>query len=268
LPRITSLHVYPLKSAAGLSVPTAMLTQSGFAYDREWMVIDTDANFLTQREAPKLALVQPRLSADALILAAPDREEVAVPFSGGTPIACTLFGETCQAWTTTPEASAWMSDYLGRPVSIVARDHDFLRKGGVQYPQRDERPTSFVDNYGVLLISEASLSDLNTRLTTPVAMNRFRPNIVVEDVPPYEEEDAHGFTSNGVAFDFVNVCTRCVMTNIDQTSAQVGREPFQTLSGYRYDDGYRGVRFGAYLALKTGVGAALKVGDELQLAPA
>jgi len=262
---VTDIVVYPLKSAAGVTLGEADVADSGLAYDREWMVVDGEANCLTQREYSKLAVVQPVLTGGQLSLRAPGMQVLDLPSGTGEPLACSLFGETCRAFATSPAANAWISDYLGAKAAIVTRDRSFLRKGGVQYPQRDDRPTSFVDNYGVLIISRASLSDLNSRLEEPVPMNRFRPNIVVDGLPAYEEEEAKGFASEEIEFAFTNVCTRCVIPNIDQATAAIKREPFQTLSSFRFDEGYRGVRFGAYAAVAAGIGCKLRVGDALVL---
>ena len=265
MPTIVNITVYPLKSAAGIDLQEADVTDSGFAHDREWMVVDEDFNFLTQRDYSKLALVRPVLRDGGISLRAPGMREIALPSADGPPIACGLFGESCGAFRTSEAVDGWISDYLGVKAAIVARDRGFLRKGGVQYPQRDERPTSFVDNYGLLIISKASLDDLNRRLDQPVPMNRFRPNIVIDGVFAYGEEYASAFASAHVEFGFTNVCTRCVLPNIDQATAAVGREPFKTLSGFRFDESYRGVRFGAYVAVSSGIGQKLRVGDQLDL---
>ena len=265
MPTICSITVYPLKSAAGITLQEAEVTASGLANDREWMVLDDNNTYVSQREFSKLALVQPALKDGELWLSAPQMSAIAVPAVPGTPVACSLFGEECRAFTTSPAIDGWISNYLGVKASIVSRDRGFLRKGGVQYPERDDRPTSFVDNYGILIISQASLDDLNTRLDEPVPMNRFRPNIVIDGIGAYDEEEAGGFFSENVTLSLTNVCTRCVIPNIDQSTASVGREPFKTLSGFRFDDGYRGVRFGAYAAVASGTGLKLRVGSPIEI---
>ena len=265
MPTISTITVYPLKSAAGITLQEAEVTDSGLANDREWMVLDGDRTYVSQREFSKLALVQPAMKEGELWLSAPQMGEIAVPMAPGTPVACSLFGEECRAFTTNAAIDGWISDYLGVKASIVSRDKGFLRKGGVQYPERDDRPTSFVDNYGILIISQASLDDLNTRLDEPVPMNRFRPNIVIDGIDAYVEEDAEGFSSETVTLSLTNVCTRCVIPNINQSTASVGREPFKTLSAFRFDDAYRGVRFGAYAAVAAGTGGKLRVGSPIEL---
>jgi uncharacterized protein YcbX len=188
--RIKDLYVYPVKSCKGVRVDEIRLSPTGFLGDRHWMVVDEHGIFVSQREQPKLALVEPALTEDMLILNVPGMPELAISreVRDGERTEVELFGEKIPSLSAGREASSWFSQYLGGDYRVVACDPEFLRKGGVQYPSRDEAPTSFVDNYGILVISEASREDLNKRLVSGVPMNRFRPNIVVEGVDPYGED--------------------------------------------------------------------------------
>jgi uncharacterized protein YcbX len=265
MPTITDLFVYPVKSCAGVRMKEVSIVPTGFAFDRNWMVVDADGNFVTQREHPALALVKPALNG-GIILTAPDMEPLHVAANGsGEPVAITLFGETCAAMSTAPEADAWFSKYLGGKFRLVKCDPATLRKGGVQYPQRDDAPTSFVDNYGVLVISQASHASLNQKLPQAVPMNRFRPNIVVAGIDEHEEDYFTSARSGDVALRFVNPCYRCSLTSIDQQSATPGLDVLPTLSTYRYDEAVKGVKFGAYAAISGGVGSQLRVDSDLDV---
>jgi len=265
MPTISDLFVYPVKSCAGVRMKEVSIVPTGFAFDRDWMVVDTDGNFVTQREHPMLALVKPALNG-GVTLTAPDMEPLHVTANGGgEPVAITLFGETCAAMSTTPESDAWFSKYLGGKFRLVKCDPATLRKGGVQYPQRDDAPTSFVDNYGVLVISQASHAALNQKLPQAVPMNRFRPNIVVAGIDEHEEDYFTNARSGDVALRFVNPCYRCSLTSIDQQSATPGLDVLPTLSTYRYDEAVKGVKFGAYAAISGGVGAQLCVDSDLDV---
>jgi hypothetical protein len=265
MPTISDLFVYPVKSCAGVRMKEVSIVPTGFAFDRNWMVVDADGNFVTQREHPMLALVKPALNG-GVTLTAPDMEPLHVaPNGGGEPVAITLFGETCAAMSTTAEADAWFSKYLGGAFRLVKCDPATLRKGGVQYPQRDDAPTSFVDNYGVLVISQASHAALNQKLPQAVPMNRFRPNIVVAGIDEHEEDYFTNARSGDVALRFVNPCYRCSLTSIDQQSATPGLDVLPTLSTYRYDEAVKGVKFGAYAAISGGVGAQLCVDSDLDV---
>lgn len=262
--RITSLVIYPIKSCRGVAVPSASIAATGLAGDREWMLVDGDGQFLTQREHPRLALVNVALETDGLRVAAQEMPSLRLrPSEVGEPRQCVLFGETVDAVKAPAEASSWFSSYLGHACELVRVDPGFHRKGGVQYPERDDAPTTFVDNYGVLLLSQASLEDLNRRLPSAAPMNRFRPNIVVDTLGAYEEEFIETATLGEVKFQFTNVCTRCNLTTVDQATGIMGEEPFRTLSSYRFDENLRGVRFGAYLSVTEGIGRLIALGDEL-----
>ena len=262
---IKDLFVYPVKSCKGIKVSEVELSPTGFLDDRNWMVIDEAGVFVTQREHPKLALVEPTLTADELILKAPGMQDLAVPRKTCSSQSrdVELFGEKIPAIIAGDEPSSWFSDYLGGHFSFVSRDQRFLRKGGVQYPSRDDAPTSFVDNYGILVVSEASRADLNSRLASGVPMNRFRPNIVIEGVDAYGEDYFARAYVGDVALRFVDVCYRCNMTTIDQDKAEFGHEPPQTLGHYRHSS--IGVRFGSYAAVADGIGKRLAAGSRLEI---
>ena len=266
MPKIAELFVYPVKSCAGVSMSEVAIVPTGFEFDRNWMVVDADGAFVTQREHPKLALVRPRFDNGGIALSAPGMETLKVAANGGgAPITITLFGEHHGAVATTAAADAWFSQYLGTPVRLVKRDPAALRQGGVQYPERDAAPTSFVDNYGILVISQASHAALNHKLAEAVPMNRFRPNIVVTGIEEHDEDYFTQARCGEVALRFVNPCFRCNLTSIDQQRGAPGLDPLPVLSTYRYDETAKGVKFGAYAAVSGGVGARLHVDADLDV---
>jgi uncharacterized protein len=266
MPKIADLFVYPVKSCAGVRMREVAIVPTGFEFDRNWMVVDANGAFVTQREHPKLALVTPKIDNGGVTLSAPGMESLRLPVNGGgEPVTITLFGETHSAVTTNAAADAWFSQYLGDCFRLVRCDPRTLRKGGVQYAERDAAPTSFVDNYGVLVISQASHTALNQKLPEAVPMNRFRPNIVVIGVDEHEEDYFTHARCGEVELRFVNPCFRCSMTSIDQQSGKPGLEVLPVLSTYRYDEGAKGVKFGAYAAISAGVGARLQIDADLDV---
>jgi uncharacterized protein len=266
MPKIAELIVYPVKSCAGVSVDEVAVVSTGFEFDRNWMVVDDSGTFVTQREYPKLALVKPQFGNGGLILNAPDMEPLHVPANGGSEsLAISLFGEALPALSTNATADAWFSKYLGGQFRLAKCDPATLRKGGVQYPERDEAPTSFVDNYGVLVVSEASHAALNQKLSEAVPMNRFRPNIIVSGVEEHEEDYFTNARCGEVALRFINPCYRCSMTSIDQKLGAPGLEVLPALTTYRYDDAVKGVKFGNYAAVSGGVGERLHVNSDLDV---
>ncbi len=266
MPKIAELFVYPVKSCAGVRMDEVSIAPTGFEFDRNWMVIDESGTFVTQREHPKLALVKPEFANGGIILSAPGIEPLHVSADGsGGPATISLFGETHEALAGNAEAGTWFSSYLGGRFRLAKCDPRTLRKGGVQYPERDAAPTSFVDNYGILVISEASHAALNQKLPYAVPMNRFRPNIVVSGIDEHDEDYFTNARCGEVALRFVNPCFRCNMTSIDQKTGTPGLDVLPVLSTYRYDDAAKGVKFGAYAAVSGGVGARLRVASDLDV---
>ncbi len=266
MPKISDLFVYPVKSCAGVRMNEVAVVPTGFEFDRNWMVVDADGAFVTQREHPTLALVTPHIENGGVTLSAPDMESLRLSANGGgEPVTITLFGEKHGAVSTNAAADAWFSKYLGAPFRLVKCDPRTLRQGGVQYPERDAAPTSFVDNYGILVISQASHAALNQKLPQAVPMNRFRPNIVVTGIEEHDEDYFTHARCGEVALRFVNPCFRCSLTSIDQQSATPGLDVLPVLSTYRYDEAAKGVKFGAYAAISGGVGSRLHVDSDLDV---
>jgi uncharacterized protein len=266
MPKIASLFVYPIKSCAAVRMKEVAIVPTGFAFDRNWMVVDAQGAFVTQREHPKLALVKPEFANGGMILSAPGMNPLHLSANGGgASITITLFGESHEALDSDVAADAWFSEYLGAPFRLAKCDPRTLRKGGVQYPERDAAPTSFVDNYGILVISEASHVALNQKLPEAVPINRFRPNIVVSGVDEHDEDYFTNARCGEVALRFVNPCFRCSLTSIDQAIGAPGLEVLPVLTTYRYDDAAKGVKFGAYAAISGGVGAQLRADADLEV---
>jgi hypothetical protein len=141
------------------------------------MVVDANGVFVTQRERPELALALPRIDDNALSFSAPRARALAVPVDARDErIQVEIFGEQYPTRTVSESGDVWSSQYLKAPHRLVAFDDAVLRKGGVQYQKRDDAPTLFPDNYGLLVLSDGSLADLNQRMPEPVPVNRFRPN--------------------------------------------------------------------------------------------
>lgn len=231
---LSGLYCYPLKSAAGIAVDKARLEARGLQYDRRWMVIDTDNTFVSQRSEPRLARIKPYL-ADTLQLHALDMPVLEVPLkAGGSSLSVHVWEDTVTAVTVDPAADAWLSEVLGQPVRLVYLPDDSHRPIDPDYAQTGaHNEVSFADGYAVLVVSEASLEDLNTRLETPLPMNRFRPNIVVEGCAPYDEDDWTRLRAGEVQLSLVKPCGRCVVTTTDQATLERSPEPLRTLATYR-----------------------------------
>jgi uncharacterized protein YcbX len=244
--KITGLFCYPIKSCKGHALERALITPRGIENDRLMMIVDSDGHFLTQREFPKMALIEPALADDALTLAAPGQSAIHLRVSNAGPRQMAqVWRSQCAAVDQGDEAAIWLSDFLSERVRLVRMADEHVRHVSQDYARRADDQTGFADGYPFLLVSQESLDDLNAKLAAQgeatVPMNRFRPNIVIQGGGAFAEDgwsdievhNAHG----AVRFGIVKPCARCVMTTTDQTTAEVGKEPLRTLNTYRNQGG-------------------------------
>lgn len=262
---ITQLHIYPVKSLAGIAVQEALVTERGFQHDRRWLLINENNRFLTQREFGALALLQTEISPEHLIIRHRTKPELGllqVPLhtNSSERLTVQIWDDFCAALAVDEAADAWLSKALESKIRLVYLPDDSPRQVD---PERVQMPmnVSFADAYPYLLLGETSLADLNTRLAEPVPMNRFRPNIVFGGGAPYQEDTWSDLLIGGVSFRGIKPCGRCIMTTTDQNTGQrhSGGDPLKTLATYR-SQGNK-VLFGMNL-ITTGTGI-IKVGDEL-----
>lgn len=272
---IASLHIYPVKSCRGIDLDVATLGRAGLESnglgDREWMVVDGAGNFLTQREAPRMALIAPAVAADALVLHAPGMQALRVatglPFGRGATLAVRVWNHVCRAFDEGADAAAWLSQFLGRELHLARFDPAHKRTSNRERTGNIEALNRFSDGYPILMVSKASLADLNDRLQDagrdPLPMNRFRPNIVIDEVGPFDEDRFVSLTSGDVILKPVKPCPRCPIPSIDQATATRGPDPLDILSRYR-DDANLGVIFGQNTIVASGYGAALHLGQAFE----
>ena len=262
---LAELHLYPVKSCRGIGVREASLTAAGLEHDREWMVVTPEGRFVTQREQPRMALIATALDAAGLTLHAPQAGGTSVALGyRGSPVEVTVWKDRCLAFDQGEDAARWLSGFLGRPLRLVRFDAARLRPSSAQWTGDVEAPNRFSDGFPLLAISRASLDDLNARLPAPLPMDRFRPNLVLDGLPPYGEDGLHDLVAGEVRLRRVKPCTRCSITTTNQSTAVVeGEEPLRTLKSYRWDAALHGVTFGQNLIVVAGAGARLRAGLEL-----
>lgn len=245
---IASLFVYPVKSCRGIALLQARLTPRGLQYDREWMVVSRDGRFLTQREAPRLALVGTALHDDHLELSAPGLPPLAVPLqrpARAAPIEVTVWRDHVLAVDEGQAAADWFGEHLRREVRLVRFDDARPRPTDPAWSQGLAGTSAFADGYPVLVLARASLDDLNSRLPSPLPLDRFRPNVLLDGCGPYAEDAIRGLENEHMRLRLVKPCTRCVITTTDQaTAVPQGDEPLRTLKTYRWDGTLHGVKFG------------------------
>jgi uncharacterized protein YcbX len=268
VPRVTSLHVYPVKSCRGIAVESFRLAATGPEWDRRWMIVRPGGMFITQRSHPAMATIAVAIDGGTLRLSAPGRDPLAIPVDhAGRSWPVVVWRSECLGIDAGDSAAAWLSDVLGEPLRLVRQDPARPRLADAKYAGPAPHPVSFADGYPILLISRASLEALNQRLPEPVPMARFRPNVVIDGVPAHAEDAMTCFRAGPVVLRGIKHCDRCAITTTDQeTGARHPRqEPIRTLKTYRYDRALKGVVFGQNCVVEAGVGERLAVGAELTI---
>jgi len=234
---LTGIHLYPIKSAAGVSLDVCEVDDFGLVGDRRMMVVDRAGRMITQRGVPTLALVRPRFEGDTLRISAPGLEDLLVPrvAEGGQPLDVEVWGDWVRASRIDRAADRWFSEVLGRDCRLVYMPHTTVREVDTRYTSPGRR-VSFADGFPFLLANEASLADLNGRLAAPMPMERFRPNLVVDGDAPFAEDGWKQVLVGTVRLDVVKPCARCSITLVDPVTGALGKEPLATLATYRKVD--------------------------------
>lgn len=269
--RLGSVHRYPVKSARGERLDEASVEPWGLAGDRRWMVVDPDGLALTAREVHPLLLLHPEITAAGLRVQAPGAAplDVAVP-DPDRQVPVRLWRSELTA-AHAVEADAWLGEVLGRPARLVHLDDPTRRPVSAEYAAPDDR-VSFADGYPLLVTTTASLAALNDVVLErsqgthePLPMTRFRPNVVVDGVPAWAEDDWRRVRIGGVDFRAVKGCARCVITTLDPGTAEGGKEPIASLARIRRWDG--ATWFGTNLVpdLPDGRPVTIREGDAVEV---
>jgi uncharacterized protein YcbX len=274
---VSELVIYPVKSCAGISVREATLTRLGLAvdhvYDREWMVVTPEGQFLSQREHPRMALITPRLRFDTLELSAPGmlRLELELGLDADAPkTTVQLWDDRLLAWDCGDVAAEWFSQFLGARCRVVRSHPNANRELSTKWTDGVQESTMFADGYPILLIGQASLDDANDKLKAAgrdaIPMNRFRPNIVIAGSEAFEEDFADHIAIGAAQLKPVKPCPRCPIPSVDQATGIPGPDPLDILRGYRMnarlDDA---ICFGMNITVTAGAGQLLRVGDAATL---
>jgi uncharacterized protein YcbX len=265
---LSHIFTYPIKSCGRLAHTEIALDKCGPVWDRRWMVVDGDGLAITQRELPAMALIQPRFEGGSLWISTPNLPDVCVPLERepGEVWRVEVWGNVCAAWDEGDELSNWLGDYLGVEARLVRMADDFVRPVDPTYAAPNT-PVGFADGYPILIVSEASLDELNRRIVErgkmPVPMSRFRPNLVISGAEAFAEDSWRTVQIGDVTMDVVKPCARCVLTTVDPATGPVpdAAEPLGTLNTFRKQDNK--VMF-AQNAIHRAPGI-LRVGDRLEV---
>lgn len=277
---IRHLFIYPIKSCAGIAVEEARLVESGLQWDRAWMVTDMDGALRTQRELPRMVLVQPALAGDELVLNAPGMPELRLPTAvpSGAQNArnaatrARVWSDTVDALDMGEEAAGWFSRYLEVPCRLVRFNPEYRRIVDSDWTGEVEAVTQFADGFPLLVTSTASIDELNQRLQAAreqtVDVRRFRPNLVIDGVESHDEDRIDSLYIEAqeslVELRMAKPCSRCPMPDVNPDNAAVGTQVNGMLRQYRADPRVNGaLTFGMNAITLQGEGQWLRVGQRV-----
>ncbi|HEX5640113.1 MAG TPA: MOSC N-terminal beta barrel domain-containing protein [Burkholderiaceae bacterium] len=271
---ISRLLLYPVKGCRGLALRSVRLAPTGLALgdigDREWVVVDDQGEFLSQRELPRMALIETKLGSTALRLSAPGMPTLDIPFeSAGDVMRVRVWDDELDGLAQGELADRWCTDFLGHKARLIRFDARARRLSQRRYTGATAAPYKFADAFALLVTSEGSLADVNKRLhakgQAPVDIDRFRPNIVIDGVDRFEEDYARELRIGDAVLELVKPCVRCTVPSVDPTTGEQGTEPGDTLAVYRNNSAAGGVTFGMNAIVARGAGTELRVGDPVEL---
>jgi uncharacterized protein len=278
---VTAITTYPVKSCAGISLTEAGFTPRGLEHDREYMLVDDDDDFVSQRKVPELALVVPRIGESVITLVAPGMESIEIPLEiepddsqlvvatvHEKPVAGQIVGQEFNEWFTT-----FLPPYKqSRRYRLLRVREDLPRSIKALYHQPGaSNQVGFADGGAILLASEPSLAQLNTEMDEPVPMNRFRPNIVIDgaQLTAYDEDYWRKVRIGELDAFVVKASDRCVVPDVDQSTAVVGKAVRRALVTRRgvnaHDESNTGVFFAQNLNHVYTPGVTVRLGDAVEV---
>jgi len=234
---LASIRIYPIKSLGGFAVEEARTTDRGFAHDRRWMLVDAEGCFISQRESAALACLHCAPSPNGFTVTdVRDGDRIELPWAldQGQSKQAQVWNDAVDVLQAPMAMSAWFAEKLGITCSLVYMPDAAHRPVDAKYASGG---TSLSDGFPYLIISKASLDDLNTRLESPMPMNRFRPNLVIAGGTPFQEDAWTSIAIGDAHFNLVKPCARCVITTTDQRTGERGKEPLRALASFRNVNG-------------------------------
>jgi uncharacterized protein len=266
--QVQSLHIYPVKGARAVDLTTCDLEPMGLAEDRRWMLVNADGMFLSQRDTPALAklAVKPARNGGLMISVPGALTQLVLPPDPSQPtISVTVWKYTGPALAAGKDVNDLLSRWLGQPVRLVRVAPTTARLANPDWAG-PHTPVGFADAYPVLVALTASLDALNAAMADAIAMNRFRPNIVISGAGAWADDGWKRIRLGEVELDLVKPSDRCLVTTTDQSSGErMGKEPLATLAKLRRSavPNINGVLFGTNAAPR--VLGTLSVGDIVEV---
>lgn len=262
---LSNLFIYPIKSLGEIELKNSTFEKRGLTFDRRFMLVDSDNNFITQRQFPKMSVIKTDISNNSLIVNIENEIlELSLNFEieNTNSIKVKVWDSICDAIEMNTDISNIFSNFLNTECKLVLMPNSTNRNVSSKYDVTKDGIVSFADGYPFLLVNKSSLDDLNSKSSSYIPMDRFRPNLVIENALPFEEDSWKKIKIGKHIFYVVKPCERCVVTTIDQKLGKsFDKEPLKTLSTYRKIDGK--VIFGQNVISESN--GYLEIGDKVEI---
>lgn len=236
---IHSLYIYPIKSCQGIQFDSLELVETGFKYDRHWMVVDKQGQFLSQRKHPEMATIKTALSETSLLVSTSKMDEqLEIPLHNDNDyqLQVNIWKDQCRAQIVSTQASQWFSQFLEIPCDLVYLPENEHRLVDPVYAKNKQR-VGFADGFPLLIVSRSIEDTLSEKLGERIRIDRFRANIILAGCEAHAEDQWSEFTVNGIDILLAKPCSRCIIPSINQQSAEKHDSLLRTLAGYRRFDG-------------------------------
>ncbi len=239
-PKLISIHIYPVKSTAGIALSTSYVDDLGLSFDRRFVICNDKRQFITARTNASLCLITTTLTKTGVILSAPNMEPLNLNYKNFSQNyqSISIWGDYVKSQHCGEKASMWFSQFLQRSCQLFFFGQNSLREK-TSKNNTNKRQVAFADGYPLLLISKASLDNLNCRLVEggykKVSMSQFRPNIVIDNCEAFAEDTWSNIQIGDVKFTVSKPCERCIFTTINPKNAKrdSSKQPLNALSHYR-----------------------------------
>jgi uncharacterized protein len=271
---IGGLWLHPVKSCGGIALAETLLVETGLDLDRAWMVVDEQGDMLTQRELPRMALIQPSIKGGDVVLKAPGMLGLHLKIDTvEQPARVRVWDDVVKAYDMGALAAQWFTDFLGTKLRLVRFDPEQERLSSARWTGEVKAENPFTDGFPLLVAGSASLADLNQRLVAaghaPVTMQRFRPNLVLDGLQAFDEDHIAEIViaadEGPVRLRLVKPCVRCSIPDVDPATAATGHAVGDTLAGFRADPRMNGgLTFGMNTVVIEGFGHTLRVGQRFE----
>lgn len=231
---IDSLYIYPIKSLQGIRINRGLLVNEGLQYDRQWMLVDQHKQFLSQRKIAHMATLKTAIHNDTLVVSNAQGDSITLQLNArhAGNISVTVWHDTVMAYAENDSVNEWFSEQLGTPCKLVRLADNEQRLIDPDYAKAQE-VVSFSDGFPLLIVAASNIDLLNSKLDMPVNMDRFRPNIVIDGLPPHGEDQIESIIINDIQIDLVKPCSRCSIPSIHQTSGIKRPDILRALLPYR-----------------------------------